>query len=89
MQHPGREPVKSASVSLDLDGPGLFGQPEIERLDRAIGRDFDVGGLQIAVHDAFFVRSLERVGNLMSDAKRIFRGSGPFGDSPTTSSITR
>jgi hypothetical protein len=68
MQHPGREPVKSAS----------FGQPEIEHLDRAIGPDFDVGGLQIAVHDAFFVRGLERVGNLMNDAKRIFQRKRAF-----------
>ena len=31
-------------------------ESEVQHLDRAIGLDLDVGGLQIAMGDAFFVR---------------------------------
>ena len=39
-------------------------QPEIKHLDDAFGRECDIGGLQIAVDDAFLVRRIERIGDL-------------------------
>ena len=47
-----------------------FRDTEVEHLDRAVGSHFDVRGLQIAVHDAAFVRRVERVGNLPRDLQR-------------------
>src|SRR5215203_973110 len=46
-----------------------LGETEVEDLDHAVGRDLDVGGLQVAVNDAFLVRSLECVGKLPRDGK--------------------
>src|SRR5689334_22759331 len=45
-------------------GLGGFGEAESEYLDDAFGGDFDVGGLEVAVDDAFFVGSFESFGNL-------------------------
>ena len=33
----------------------IFGQSEIQHLDPAFIRHHDIGGLQVAMHDAFFV----------------------------------
>ena len=46
-------------------------QAEVEQLDRAVRRDLDVGGLQIAMDDALVVRGFERVGDLPRDAERL------------------
>ena len=35
-------------------------------------RDLDIGGLEIAVNDAFLVRSLERFTDLPHDVQRFF-----------------
>ena len=53
---------------------GVFGAPdrifdrfretEVQELDRAFGRDLDVGGLQIAMNHAPLVRVLQRLGDL-------------------------
>jgi hypothetical protein len=45
---------------------------EIEDLDDALGRDHDVGGLQIAVDDAFVVGRLERLCNLQAETQCVF-----------------
>ena len=42
-------------------------QPEIENLDLTLGRDDDVGGLQIPVNDAVLVCSFQRLGDLAGD----------------------
>ena len=44
-----------------------LGQTEVQHLHDAIRPDFDVGGLQVAMHDPQVVRGLERVGNLPGD----------------------
>ena len=46
-------------------------QAEVEHLHRAVRRDLDVRGLQVAVDDALLVRGLERVGNLPRDRQRL------------------
>ena len=51
-------------------GHGL-GEAEVEDLDRAIGTNFDVGRLQIAVHDALLVRVLHGLGDLPGDVERV------------------
>ena len=50
-----------------------FRDTEVEHLDRAVGSHFDVGRLQVAVHDAAFVCRVERVGNLPRDLQRLFQ----------------
>ena len=45
-------------------------QSEVEHLDHALRRDHDVGGLQVAMNDAFFVRRFERVGDLLGVVQR-------------------
>ena len=51
-----------------------FGQAEVQHLDRAVGRDLDVGRLQIAMDDAVLVRRFERLGNLPRDRQRFVDG---------------
>jgi hypothetical protein len=51
-----------------------FCESEIEQLDRALGSDLDVGGLEVAVDDAFFMRGFEAVGHLAGDVERSFQG---------------
>src|SRR4029453_15779573 len=49
---------------------GLLGdvrQTEIQQLDDALRRDFDVPWLQVAMNAAFFVRGFERVSDLSSN----------------------
>ena len=42
-------------------------EAEVEQLGAASGRDRDVAGLQVAVHDALLVRGLQRLGHLDPD----------------------
>jgi hypothetical protein len=46
-----------------------FRQTEIEDLHRAVLPDFDVGGFQVAVHDALFVRRFERLRDLSGNGQ--------------------
>ena len=46
-----------------------FGEPEIEHLHGAVGRDLDVGRLQIPVDDPSLMRRVERISNLFRDPK--------------------
>jgi hypothetical protein len=48
-----------------------FREAEVEHLDRAIRCDLDIGGLEIAVDDALFVRRFERLGNLSRDGEHL------------------
>ena len=48
-----------------------LGEAKVEHLDDALGRDLDVGGLQIAMDDALFVRGFERLGDLARDGQRL------------------
>ena len=59
-------------------GPALerLGEPEVEHLDPALGRDLDVGGLQVAVDDAVLVRLLERLRDLERDAGGLLHRDG-------------
>jgi hypothetical protein len=47
-----------------------FRQPEIEHLHDTVGRDGDVGGLQIAMDDSFVVSRFQRIGDLARDCQR-------------------
>ena len=42
-------------------------EAEVEHLHLAGWRDLDIGGLQVAVNDAFLVRCFERFGDLMRE----------------------
>ena len=46
-------------------------EPEVEHLDDALGRDLDVGRLQIPVDDPLLVRRVERVRDLPRDRQRL------------------
>jgi len=62
--------VRRRRPARRLCGPGLR-EPEIEQLDLAVGRDFHVRRLHVAVHDALLVRFLERLGGLPRDRERL------------------
>ena len=53
-----------------------LGQPEIEQLHLACLGDEDVGRLDIAVHDAFAVGRIERVGDLDAEIEHEVDGQG-------------
>ena len=55
-------------------------EPKIQHLHDAIGADFDVGGFQIAMDDASFVRRFERQGDLMRDGQCLVGGNRALGD---------
>ena len=57
-----------------------LGQAEVEHLDHAIGRDLDVGRLQIAMDDALLVRRFERLGDLPRNRHRLVQRQRPAGD---------
>ena len=60
--------------SLPLAAAGSFvglGQAEIEDLHAAVGSRLDVGGLEVAVHDAALVRVLEPCRDLSGDRQRL------------------
>ena len=66
-----------------------LGEAEIQHLDRAVGSDLDVGGLEIAMDDALFVRGFERRRRSGGrSAIAVSMGTGPARSSPSTSSIT-
>ncbi len=53
--------------SCDSVARDCLGQAEVEHLDDAVGRDLDVGRLQVPVDDPSRVRGLQRIGNLPGD----------------------
>ena len=52
-------------------------ETEVEDLDRAVGRELDVRGFQIAMDDAALVRGFERVGDLSRDRQRFVQRNRP------------
>jgi hypothetical protein len=66
LQSSGDAPLRGDGGPRDVVGAecrGLFGEAEIQQVD-ALLRDQNVGGLQIAVDDAFAVGGVESVENL-------------------------
>src|ERR1700683_3739810 len=61
-------------------GADIFRQAEVEHLNAAIVGHHDVGGLQVAVHDAFFVGGSERVGQGAGDLDNLLDGKTVRGD---------
>jgi hypothetical protein len=51
-----------------------LGQAEVQDLDRLLGRDLDVGRLEVAMDDALLVRRLERRADLDAQPKRLVGG---------------
>ena len=49
----------------------MLGEPEVEHLDHAIGRHFDVRGLEVAVDEAVLVGAVERAGDLPRNRQRL------------------
>ncbi len=50
----------------------MLGEAEVENLYDSRGSDFDVGGLEVAMDDAFFVGGIQGVGDL----RGVLRGDG-------------
>ena len=48
-----------------------LGQPEIEHLHRTVRRHLNVPRFQIAVHHSFFMRGLQRLGDLIRNGQRL------------------
>jgi hypothetical protein len=57
-----------------------LGQPEAQHLDLAFRRDLDVGGLQVAVHDALVVSGFQGGGDLDREAQRFRQLQRPAQD---------
>ncbi len=69
--------ARRAAEACGLLGAERFREPEVEHLHLAVGRELHVRGFEIAVHDAFFVRRLERVRDLARDLDRLGHGDRP------------
>lgn len=65
----GRRRTRPCSRTVRVAGQAQLGKPKIEQLD-AGRRHQDIGGLQIAMRDAFGVRGRERIGDLHGMAQR-------------------
>ena len=65
-----------------------LGEAEIENLDHAGGREFDVGRLQIAMDDAILVGRFQAFGDLPRDGDGFFERQRAARSAPSTSSIT-
>ena len=63
-----RESLDVALMSFHGD---LFGEAEVHNLHMSIGRDHDVRGLQVAVHDLLFMRGLHRFADLDADLNEL------------------
>ena len=57
-----------------------LGEPEVEHLDRAVGPDADVGGLEVAVDDAGLVGRFQRLRDLQGDGDRLVDRHRPPSD---------
>ena len=61
-----------------------LGEAEVEDLDLPVGRELDVGGLEVAVDDPLLVRRLERLGDLPRDGEGLVERQRaalqPFGE---------
>ena len=59
---------------------GELGEPEIENLGRAAVDQKNVGGLDVAVDDAFGVRRIKAAGNLNADLQQFCQLDAALGD---------
>ena len=73
----GRRLRRAGGDTGGLDG---FRKTEIENLYNAIGSNFHIRGLQIAMDDALLMRGFERLGNLLGDGQRLVDGNGSSRD---------
>ena len=63
--------ARFADADLALTRSDRFRQAEVQHLDRAIGSQLDVRGLEIAMDDPLLVCRFERFGNLLRDGQRL------------------
>ncbi len=56
-------------VDVAVSAFDRLGQTEVQHLDLAVGREADVGGLEVTVHYAILVRYFERLGHLGGHAR--------------------
>ena len=76
-----RNCVAALALALPPAERAHLGQPEIQHGDVAARRDHDVGRLDVAVHDAFGMRRIERVGHLNGDVDGFVERQRRAGDS--------
>ena len=63
----GEWPRSASAARAGSIGSIALARPKSRTLTAAVGRDLDVGRLQVAMDDAPFVRGLERLGDLAGD----------------------
>ena len=66
-----------------------LGEAEIEDLDAVVGRELDVGRLQVAMDDPLLVRRVERLGDLRRDRQRFGDRNRPLARSDRLASALR
>jgi hypothetical protein len=66
-----RQVLPTRLTSLTRPTCPKFRETKVEDLYLAIGSDFDVRGLQVAMNDAFLVGGIEGIGNLLRDLERL------------------
>ncbi len=63
--------VSGRSPGLETRRSQRFGQAEVEDFYRAVGANFHIRGLQVAMNDALLVRRLERFRDLAGDGEGV------------------
>jgi len=66
----------------EIGRANVFCQSEIQHLDTAFVCDHDIGGLQVTVHDAFFVSSRQSLGQRFRDFDDLLDCEAVLADQP-------
>ena len=92
---PQLRPVVRSRVASRAVGLEQLGDAEVEQLGHAVGRDEDVAGLDVAVHDEVLVRVLHGAQTSRKSSRRLVdrqppvRRSSSMSGSPSTYSMTK
>ena len=58
-------------------------QAKVQHFDSAVRLQLHVGGFEVSMNNAFFVRGFERFADLFRDGERVFNRNRSVGDGPS------